>query len=72
MPQLTARRRLTGCAPYAIAAPALGLAFRFIVAPDAGVFALLNKVWPGLWDPTISGFDAMLAIIMAFSWKYIG
>jgi sn-glycerol 3-phosphate transport system permease protein len=58
--------------PYAIAAPALGLAFRFIVAPDAGVFALLNKISPGLWDPTISGFDAMLAIIIAFSWKYIG
>jgi len=58
--------------PYAIAAPALGLAFRFILAPDAGVVSFVNKLWPGAWDPTINGFDAMVAIIVAYSWKSVG
>lgn len=58
--------------PYAIAAPALGLAFRFILAPQAGLLAFVNHVWPGIWDPTIDGTDAMIAIVTAFSWKYIG
>jgi sn-glycerol 3-phosphate transport system permease protein len=58
--------------PYAIAAPALGLAFRFILAPEAGFLAFLNKLWPGLWNPTLHGFDAMLAIVVAFAWKSVG
>jgi sn-glycerol 3-phosphate transport system permease protein len=58
--------------PYAIAAPALGLAFRFILAPDAGLLSAVNRIWPGLWDPTISGTDAMVAVIVAFAWKYVG
>jgi sn-glycerol 3-phosphate transport system permease protein len=58
--------------PYAIAAPALGLAFRFILAPDAGLLSAVNRVWPGLWDPTINGTDAMIAVIVAFAWKYVG
>jgi sn-glycerol 3-phosphate transport system permease protein len=58
--------------PYAIAAPALGLAFRFILAPDAGLLSAVNHVWPGAWDPTINGYDAMLAVIAAFTWKYVG
>jgi sn-glycerol 3-phosphate transport system permease protein len=58
--------------PYAIAAPALGLAFRFILAPGAGLLSAVNRIWPGLWDPTISGTDAMVAVIVAFAWKYVG
>ncbi len=58
--------------PYAIAAPALGLAFRFILAPEAGFFAIVNRVWPGLWNPTLHGVDAMIAIVVAFAWKSIG
>ena len=58
--------------PYAIAAPALALAFRFILAPQAGFIAFINHIWPGLWDPTIDGADAMIAIVVAFSWKYVG
>jgi sn-glycerol 3-phosphate transport system permease protein len=58
--------------PYAIAAPALGLAFRFMMAPDAGVISFVNHIWPGIWDPTINGNEAMGAIIVAFGWKYIG
>ena len=58
--------------PYAIAAPALGLAFRFILAPEAGLLSVLNHVWPGIWNPALNGTDAMIAIIITFSWKYIG
>ena len=58
--------------PYAIAAPALGLAFRFMLAPEAGVLAFLNHIWPGIWNPSLNGNQAMGAIIFAFAWKYIG
>ena len=58
--------------PFAIAAPALGMAFRFILAPEAGFLAFVNRLWPGLWNPSMHGFDAMICIVVAFSWKYIG
>jgi sn-glycerol 3-phosphate transport system permease protein len=58
--------------PYAIAAPALGLAFRFMLAPGAGLLSFVNHIWPGAWDPTINGWEALAAIIVAFSWKYVG
>ena len=58
--------------PYAIAAPALGLAFRFMLAPEAGVLAFVNHIWPGIWDPTINGTQALGSIIFAFAWKYVG
>ncbi|MDL2406615.1 sugar ABC transporter permease [Rhizobium calliandrae] len=57
--------------PYGIAAPALAMAFRFILAPEAGFMAVVNHYWPGLWDPGLNGTDAMASIIVAFSWKYI-
>ena len=56
--------------PYAVTAPAVGLAFRFIFAPEAGLFAAVNQMFPGVWDPTLDGVDAMLLVIFAFSWKY--
>ncbi|HVW93484.1 MAG TPA: ABC transporter permease subunit [Devosia sp.] len=58
--------------PYAIAAPALGLAFRFMLAPEAGLLAFVNHIWPGIWNPTINGNEALAAIIFAFAWKYVG
>ena len=58
--------------PYGIAAPALALAFRFILAPEAGFLSVVNRVWPGLWNPGLDGADAMASVIAAFSWKYIG
>jgi len=58
--------------PYAIAAPALGLAFRFMLAPEAGLLAFANHIWPGIWDPTLNGNQALGAIIFAFAWKYVG
>jgi len=57
--------------PFAIAAPALGMAFRFILAPEAGFMAYVNHVWPGLWNPALNGADAMACIVIAFAWKYI-
>jgi sn-glycerol 3-phosphate transport system permease protein len=58
--------------PYGIAAPASAMAFRFILAPEAGFMSVVNHYWPGLWDPGLNGADAMATIIAAFSWKYIG
>jgi sn-glycerol 3-phosphate transport system permease protein len=58
--------------PFAIAAPALGMAFRFILAPEAGFMAYLNHLWPGLWNPALDGVDAMICIVVAFAWKYVG
>lgn len=57
--------------PYAIAAPAAGLAFRFLLSPEAGVIAYLNHRFPGFWDPTLNGSHAMILIVVAYSWKYI-
>jgi sn-glycerol 3-phosphate transport system permease protein len=58
--------------PYAVAAPALALAFRFILAPQAGFMAVFNHFWPGIWDPVLNGADAMTAIIIAYVWKSVG
>lgn len=57
--------------PYAIAAPAVGLAFRFIFNPTAGVMLYVNHVFPGVWDPSTSGNDAMLMVIVAGAWKQV-
>ncbi len=57
--------------PYAIAAPAVGLAFRFIFAPDAGFVSSINKVFPNLWNPALDGLDAFILIVIANSWKMI-
>jgi len=55
-----------------IAAPALAMAFRFILAPEAGFMSVVNHWWPGFWDPGLDGADAMASVIIAFSWKYVG
>ncbi len=58
--------------PYAIAAPAAGLAFSFIFAPQSGLLAFLNDWSPNLWNPATKGSDAMILIIVTFAWKWIG
>ncbi|WP_113357926.1 ABC transporter permease subunit [Rhizobium sp. SYY.PMSO] len=58
--------------PYGIAAPASAMAFRFILAPEAGFMSIINRYWPGFWDPGLDGTAAMASIIAAFAWKYIG
>ena len=57
--------------PYAIAAPAVGLAFRFVFNPNAGVFSYLNTLSPDLWEPTRNGWQALLMVIIAGAWKLV-
>ena len=57
--------------PYAVAAPAAGVAFRFVFTPEAGIFGLLNRIYPDLWNPVQNGAQAMALIVVAYSWKYI-
>ena len=76
---LFADRQLTGYKlyrvgliwPYAIAAPAVGLSFRFIFNPAAGIMSYVNQVWPGFWDPNLNGTHAMIMVIIAGSWKQV-
>ena len=58
--------------PYAIAAPAAGVAFRFIFAPEAGLVGALNQIWPGLWNPAINGGQALLMVMVCHAWLGIG
>lgn len=58
--------------PYALAAPAVGLAFRFVFSPDAGIMAVVNRAWPGLWNPALDGADAMAVIVLAQAWSLVG
>jgi sn-glycerol 3-phosphate transport system permease protein len=57
--------------PYAVAAPAVGLAFRFIFAPDAGFVSAVNQWFPGLWNPALDGADAMILIVIANAWSMV-
>lgn len=57
--------------PYAIAAPAVGLAFRFVFNPSAGLFSYINSVFPEFWDPVRSGTQALVMIIIAGAWKMV-
>lgn len=58
--------------PYALAAPAVGLAFRFIFSPDAGFVSAINHAFPGFWNPALNGYDAFTLIVLAQSWKMVG
>ena len=58
--------------PYAIAAPAAGVAFRFIFAPQAGLVGAVNEMWPGIWDPSTNGFQALAMVVFSHAWLGIG
>jgi sn-glycerol 3-phosphate transport system permease protein len=58
--------------PYAIAAPAAAVAFRFIFAPDSGMVGALNALWPGLWDPLLNGPQALVMVVLCHAWIWIG
>lgn len=58
--------------PYAIAAPAAGVAFRFMFAPQAGFIGGLNALWPGIWDPSTVGWQALLMVMLCHAWLGIG
>lgn len=57
--------------PYAVAAPAVGLAFRFIFNPSAGIMSYVNQAFPGIWDPIMNGDHALLMVIIAGAWKQV-
>jgi len=58
--------------PYAIAAPAAGVAFRFIFAPESGLIGSINQIWPGIWDPATNGWHALAMVIICHAWLGIG
>ncbi len=58
--------------PYAIAAPAAGVAFRFIFAPESGLVGSVNHIWPGIWDPATSGVQALIMVMVCHAWLGIG
>ncbi|KQU93528.1 glycerol-3-phosphate transporter permease [Devosia sp. Root413D1] len=58
--------------PYAIAAPAAGVAFRFIFSPEAGLVGAINDIWPGIWDPATNGIHALAMVIVCHAWLGIG
>jgi sn-glycerol 3-phosphate transport system permease protein len=57
--------------PYAVVAPAAALAFRFIFAPEAGIFAPFVRDNPQFWNPSQNSAHAMIMIIVCYSWKHI-
>ena len=57
--------------PYAVAAPAVGLAFQFVFNPGAGIFSYINTVAPGWWDLSRNAWQAVVAIIVAGAWKQV-
>ncbi|MDP9773086.1 UNVERIFIED_ORG: sn-glycerol 3-phosphate transport system permease protein [Rhizobium sp. SORGH_AS 755] len=58
--------------PYAIAGPAAGMAFRFILSPERGLAASLNAWWPDFWNPAKYGEHALILVIVIFIWKWAG
>lgn len=57
--------------PYAVAAPAVGLAFQFVFNPGAGIFSYINTIAPGWWDLSKYPWQAVTAIVVAGAWKQV-
>ncbi|MDO1583290.1 carbohydrate ABC transporter permease [Rhizobium oryzicola] len=58
--------------PFAIAGPAAGMAFRFILSPERGLMALVNQSYPDFWNPGKYGSHALILVIVIFIWKWAG
>ena len=58
--------------PYAIAGPAAGMAFRFILSPERGLMASVNSAFPDVWNPAKYGSHALILVIVVFAWKWAG
>lgn len=63
--------RLAMIWPYAIAAPAIGVIFRFVFDPRSGVFSFLNGIAPGMWDPALNPNHAMAMLVLAGAWQLV-
>jgi sn-glycerol 3-phosphate transport system permease protein len=57
--------------PYAIAPVIAGVMWAFLFNPAVGPIAFFIKSLGIAWDPNRSGFDAMLLVVLAASWKHI-
>ncbi|WP_193227697.1 carbohydrate ABC transporter permease [Aureimonas psammosilenae] len=58
--------------PYALAGPAIGTAFLFVLSPERGLMAIVNAASPDFWNPARSGNQAMILIVTCFVWKWVG
>lgn len=57
--------------PKAVAGASIGVVFVFVFNPFLGIFAPLNAIWPGFWNPRIDGTDAFITIVVAQVWNGI-
>ena len=57
--------------PKAVAGASIGVVFVFIFNPFLGIFAPLNEIFPGIWNPRIDGGDAFITIVIAQIWNGI-
>ena len=69
--------RLSGAArniiiwPKAVAGASIGVVFVFVFDPFLGIFAFVNTLSPGLWNPRADGVDAYSTIVVAQVWNGI-
>ena len=54
--------------PYAVAPAVAGVLWWFLFNPTVGILA--HRLGPR-WDPTLDGWDAMLLLVLAASWKQV-
>nr|WP_246389236.1 ABC transporter permease subunit [Microvirga mediterraneensis] len=57
--------------PYAIAPVIAGVMWAFLFNPAVGPIAFFIKSLGIAWDPNRNGYDAMLLVVLAASWKHI-
>jgi sn-glycerol 3-phosphate transport system permease protein len=57
--------------PYAIAPVVAGVMWAFLFNPAVGPVAYFIKALGFAWNPNLNGYDAMLLVVMAASWKHI-
>lgn len=57
--------------PYAVAGSVLGVILRVAASPSIGLMGYLNTLWPGFWQPHLSGTQGMTMVVFAFAWTQI-
>ncbi len=57
--------------PKAVAGASIGIVFVFIFNPFLGIFAPLNEIRPGFWNPQMNGTEAVITILVAQIWNGI-
>ena len=57
--------------PYAVAPAVAGVLWAFMFQPSLGTLAHVLRDLGIPWNPTLDGFDALLLVVMAATWKQI-